>query len=57
MSAGLALAEASGVPTVLLHNEPGGYRVAVAVDTHGAVRALLEWMAALGHRRIAFVTW
>jgi len=55
MSAGLGLAEASGVPAVLLHNDPGGCRVAVAVDNCGAVQALFEQMAALGHRHIAFV--
>jgi DNA-binding LacI/PurR family transcriptional regulator len=55
-SEALSRAERSGIPVVLVHNEPGARRVAaVAVDNRAAARALVAGLVELGHRRIAFV--
>ncbi len=55
-SRALDLAERSGIPTVLVHNEPGPRPVAaVAVDNRAAGRALVARLVALGHHRVAFV--
>jgi DNA-binding LacI/PurR family transcriptional regulator len=55
-SEALSRAERSGIPVVLVHNEPGVRRLAaVALDNRAAARALVARFVELGHRRIAFV--
>lgn len=55
-SAGLEMARAADLPSVLLFNEPDEEHAAsVAVDNRAATRALVAEMLALGHRRAVFV--
>jgi len=54
-----------GLPVILVHRTPADWQTAhapsstfdyVGMDNTGGVRALVDHLAALGHRRIAFIT-